>query len=60
LQGLDLSRYPVRILTIEALDESSERNITGFLAGVGMVFVEKVKWTLVFKSRRPGPPGALR
>jgi len=60
LRGLDLSRYPVRILTIEALDESSERDIAGFLAGAGMVFVEKIKWTLVFRNRRPLTPGALR
>jgi FkbM family methyltransferase len=60
LQGLDLSRYPVRILTIEALDESSERDITGYLAGVGMIFVEKIKWTLVFRNSQPRPPATLR
>ena len=53
LQGLDLSRYPVRILTIEALDGSTERDITEFLTGVGMVYVEKIKWTLVFISKQP-------
>jgi hypothetical protein len=51
LQGLDFSRYPVRILTIEALDETSERDITECLIRVGMIFVEKIKWTLVFRSK---------
>jgi FkbM family methyltransferase len=53
LQGLDLTRYPVRILTIEALDATAEREITNYLTARGMVLVEQIKWTLVFTKSFP-------
>ncbi len=50
LQGLDLKKHPVQILTIEALDETAEQDITAYLTAAGMIFAEKIKWTLVFVS----------
>jgi hypothetical protein len=51
LQGLDFKRYPVRILTVEALDDAAEREVTAFLTAQGMAFAEKIKWTLVFTAK---------
>ncbi len=50
LQGLTLTRYPVRILSIEALDEQAERDIRTYAESQGLRLVDKVKWTLVFES----------
>ncbi len=50
LQGLSLKRYPVRILSIEALDDQAEREIRVYVEGQGMRFVEKMRWTLIFES----------
>ena len=50
LKGLDLGRYPVRILSIEALDERSELEITSYLKQHDMQFVEKMGPTLLFKQ----------
>jgi Methyltransferase FkbM domain len=54
VQGIDLARHAVQILTIEALDEDAERAIRAYLAGKRMTLVDKVKWTLVFTGPAQG------
>lgn len=48
LKGLDLSRYPVRMLTIEAWGEANEREIMAYAQAHGFEFSEKLKLTLFF------------
>lgn len=48
LQGLDLARYPVRILTIEALDAATESQIIAYAQTHGFEFKQKLFLTLFF------------
>lgn len=48
LRGLDLDRYPVTILTIEALDKESEAAIQAYTSDHGLRFRGKHHWTLLF------------
>jgi FkbM family methyltransferase len=48
LQFLDLKKYSVRILTIEALNKESESLIVQYMQERGFAFSEKLHWTLLF------------
>jgi len=48
LRQVDFEKYSPSIITIEALDNDSERTICQFLETRGYRFTEKIKWTLLF------------
>jgi FkbM family methyltransferase len=52
LKMLDLEKYSVKILTIEALDKSSEVLISNYMSQRGYTLSDKLHWTLLFVKSR--------
>jgi FkbM family methyltransferase len=48
LRQVDFDKYSPSIITVEALDSDSERDVCCFLETRGYRLTEKIKWTLLF------------
>jgi FkbM family methyltransferase len=48
LKQIELSKYNISIITIEALDAVSQKNIVEYMLNRGYCLCEKIHWTLLF------------